>query len=88
MRKKKMLFKNLNKFRIHQRSNRGPADANKPLMTVTDDLTDDQREERKLLLAEAKSKNDKLGENSPFLYCVRGPCWKMEIKQIQKKNQQ
>ena len=84
-RKKRLLFRNLNKFRDSQRENRGPDDQNKPFITVTDDLTDDQRKERAKQVAECKEKNLALEQPSDFLYAIRGPPWSMEIKKVTKK---
>ena len=84
-RKKKLLFSNLHKFREHQRSNMGPEDSRKPPVSVYDDLTEDQRAERRSLLAEAKSRNERLGNDSHFLWVIRGPSWKMQLKQVEKK---
>ena len=84
-RKKKILFMNLHKFRTHQRANMGPEEAGKPPVSVADDLTEDQRQQRRELLAEAKTRNGRLGEDAHFLWVVRGPAWKMELKQVEKK---
>ena len=87
--KKKQLFFNLNKYRDHQRSNRGPDDVNKPFISVADDLTDDQRKERQTLVADCKTKNAELPDDADFLWAVRGPPWSMTLKKVTKikKNQ-
>ena len=83
--KNKLIFKNLQKFRSHQRDNQGPEDAGKPLVSVADDLTEDQRKERKRLLEEASRRNGELPSESSFLWAVRGPAWNPELKKITKQ---
>ena len=63
----------------------GPEDVTKPPVSVSDDLTEDQRTERRALLAEAKSRNEGSGSDSDFLWVVRGPAWRMELKRVEKK---
>ena len=85
--KKKLIFQHLQKFRKHQRDNRGPADNGKPLITLADDLTEDQRKERKNLLSEAAKLNEELPQEANFLWAVRGPAWDMQLKKVTKRQQ-
>ena len=86
-RKKKLLFQHMQKFRKHQRDNRGPEDAGKPLITLADDLTEDQRKTRKDLLTDATLRNSELPQDADFLWAVRGPAWDMQLKKVVKRRQ-
>ena len=72
-------------MRNYQKANQGPEDATKTIISIADDLTEEQRKERKELLEQAKSRNEALTDTDDFLWVVWGPAWKMELKKIQKK---
>eukprot|EP00794_Sanderia_malayensis_P004410 gene4411-4999_t len=75
---KRNLFKNLNKLRDTQ-------DEKLKDVSVDHDQTEQQREEFKALLAEAKRKGEEEGE-VPHIWKVRGPPWDRYLKKV-KKNQ-
>ena len=69
--KKHKLLKKLSIWREVQRNERDPNDAS-PWKNIDHDYTKEQREEKKLLLEDAKKLNDDEPENSHFRYRVRG----------------
>ena len=79
--KKKQLFKRLDLFRKHKMEERNPADES-PLISISHDLTQDQRSERKALIDEAELKNATLDDSVPYRHRVRGPPWAMKIVQV------
>ena len=74
--KKKKIFKNLEKLREFQRRENGGDDPAKPI-TVTHDMSQEQRAEKKKMLRDAYKKNQELGPNADVVYRVRGPPWAM-----------
>ena len=74
---KKKLFKNLKGLRETELEELKK-------LSIDHDQTKTQREEYKKLAAEAK-KREEDNPSSPFIYRVRGPPWKREIKEIKKR---
>ena len=71
---KKQLFKNLRKLQ--------QADENIKILSISHDLTPEEREENRALLAEAKEKE----ANEPdYIFQVRGPPWNRAIIKIKRK---
>lgn len=82
--KKRKLFFRLGKFKQHQEENRGPEENanNKPFINISHDMTQDQRKEKKSILAEAKNLNSQLARDSRFRWLVRGPPWDMKLWKV------
>ena len=57
-------------MRNYQKANQGPEDATKTIISIADDLTEEQRKERKELLEQAKSRNEALTDTDDFLWVV------------------
>ena len=63
------------------------ADDKSPLITASHDMSVEQRNLKKDLLAKAKDDNEKLPSESPLWHYVRGPPWAMKVIRAKKRPQ-
>ena len=82
--KKKDIFKKLHIFREHQAKDRSTDDTS-PFVSVSHDLTQEQREERRELIEEAKKKDQDLEHESPYRHVVWGPPWDMKVMKVKRR---
>lgn len=83
--KKRNLFVRLSEWRKFQQENRIPEDivANKPLINIDHDMTQEQRKDRRSYVDESKNLNAKLPDDANFRWAVRGPPWNMKLQKVE-----